>query len=187
MNWGFIEINAGILCACIPALRPLFKRYLPFILSSKGNNYSKSCQAIDNNFLSTSMKNNRRRRASLGEAFEMQGHTDGRKDDGDEEAILWGMTDTTHTNDKDTAGPTLRTETSKERIGSDGHADLEDAYYACQQTTKTIIEPGQLHSEQHNGINVRRETKIIFSQSRSYDSARPERQGKLSCLREAND
>ncbi|TDZ18887.1 Satratoxin biosynthesis SC1 cluster protein 4 [Colletotrichum orbiculare MAFF 240422] len=35
MIWGFVEINAGLICAAVPALKPFFMRYLPFILSSK--------------------------------------------------------------------------------------------------------------------------------------------------------
>lgn len=34
MVWGFIEINAGLICASVPALRPLFVRYLPFLIAS---------------------------------------------------------------------------------------------------------------------------------------------------------
>lgn len=34
MIWGFVEINAGLVCASVPALRPFFTRYLPFIIAS---------------------------------------------------------------------------------------------------------------------------------------------------------
>ncbi|KAF2822629.1 hypothetical protein CC86DRAFT_410219 [Ophiobolus disseminans] len=33
-HWCFAEVNAGILCATIPALRPFFSRYLPGLLHS---------------------------------------------------------------------------------------------------------------------------------------------------------
>lgn len=29
----FIEINVGIICACLPQLKPFFRQYLPFIVS----------------------------------------------------------------------------------------------------------------------------------------------------------
>ncbi|KAK7914066.1 hypothetical protein PG985_011769 [Apiospora marii] len=37
--WSFIEINAGIICATVPALKPFFVRYLPKLLgASRGGN-----------------------------------------------------------------------------------------------------------------------------------------------------
>ena len=33
-QWCFAEVNAGIVCASIPALKPFFARYLPGLLSS---------------------------------------------------------------------------------------------------------------------------------------------------------
>jgi hypothetical protein len=32
--WSFIEVNAGIICASVPALKPLCMRYLPFLIVS---------------------------------------------------------------------------------------------------------------------------------------------------------
>ncbi|POR37500.1 Uncharacterized protein TPAR_02288 [Tolypocladium paradoxum] len=32
--WSFVEINAGIVCASLAALRPLFMRYIPFLVVS---------------------------------------------------------------------------------------------------------------------------------------------------------
>ncbi|KAL6849840.1 hypothetical protein ACO1O0_009385 [Amphichorda felina] len=40
MVWGYVEINAGLLCASVPALKPLFVRYLPFIIASKVYSHS---------------------------------------------------------------------------------------------------------------------------------------------------
>lgn len=33
-EWCFAEVNASILCACAPALKPFFSRYIPGLLSS---------------------------------------------------------------------------------------------------------------------------------------------------------
>ncbi|PHH83473.1 hypothetical protein CDD82_432 [Ophiocordyceps australis] len=33
--WSFIEVNAGILCASLAALKPLFMRYIPVLIVSR--------------------------------------------------------------------------------------------------------------------------------------------------------
>ena len=35
MMWSFIEVNAGIVCASLAALKPLFARYIPFLVVSR--------------------------------------------------------------------------------------------------------------------------------------------------------
>jgi hypothetical protein len=37
-QWCFAEVNAGIVCACAPALNPFFVRYVPGLLSSHFGN-----------------------------------------------------------------------------------------------------------------------------------------------------
>lgn len=34
-QWCFAEVNAGIVCACAPALKPFFARYIPSLLTSR--------------------------------------------------------------------------------------------------------------------------------------------------------
>jgi hypothetical protein len=34
-QWCFAEVNASIVCACAPALKPFFARYLPGVLSHR--------------------------------------------------------------------------------------------------------------------------------------------------------
>jgi hypothetical protein len=41
-HWCFAEVNAGILCASIPALKPFFARYLPGLINSSLNSRGKS-------------------------------------------------------------------------------------------------------------------------------------------------
>jgi hypothetical protein len=38
-HWCFTEVNAAILCASIPALKPFFVKYIPGLLSSKFGSY----------------------------------------------------------------------------------------------------------------------------------------------------
>ncbi|KAH7170080.1 hypothetical protein EDB81DRAFT_152127 [Dactylonectria macrodidyma] len=33
--WTFIEVNAGVICASVPALKPFCMRYIPFLISSR--------------------------------------------------------------------------------------------------------------------------------------------------------
>jgi fucose permease len=35
LMWSAVEVNAGIICACIPTLRPLFQRILPSIITDR--------------------------------------------------------------------------------------------------------------------------------------------------------
>jgi fucose permease len=35
LMWSAVEVNAGIICACIPTLRPLFQRILPSVITDK--------------------------------------------------------------------------------------------------------------------------------------------------------
>ena len=32
--WSSVELNIGILCACLPTMRPLFKKYAPGLFGS---------------------------------------------------------------------------------------------------------------------------------------------------------
>lgn len=34
--WSAVELNCGILCACLPTLRPLIQRVIPQLLSTRG-------------------------------------------------------------------------------------------------------------------------------------------------------
>ena len=40
--WSAIEVNVGIMCACVPGLKPLVSRYMPHILRDPGEATSKS-------------------------------------------------------------------------------------------------------------------------------------------------
>ncbi|KAK8064604.1 hypothetical protein PG994_007242 [Apiospora phragmitis] len=61
--WSFIEVNAGIICATVPALKPFFVRYLPKALGvslggSSGGKQSSEPQSLP---LSTTVEQNKRR------------------------------------------------------------------------------------------------------------------------------
>ncbi|KAK7994355.1 hypothetical protein PG991_015943 [Apiospora marii] len=63
--WSFIEINAGIICATVPALKPFFVRYLPKLLgASRGGNSASGQPSSEPPSLpfSTVVEQNKRRR-----------------------------------------------------------------------------------------------------------------------------
>lgn len=89
LNWACIEVNAGIVCASIPALKPFFVRYLPmFVHSHLTGSARKSgaaggpngaASASHRNYqtsapYSTTVENNKRRRNVQSEAYELHSH-----------------------------------------------------------------------------------------------------------------
>jgi hypothetical protein len=38
--WSVVELNCGILCSCLPTLRPLVRRFVPQSLTSDGDSHS---------------------------------------------------------------------------------------------------------------------------------------------------
>jgi hypothetical protein len=47
-QWCFAEVNAAILCACAPALKPFFARYLPGLLSSHFRSHNRDDEPSKN-------------------------------------------------------------------------------------------------------------------------------------------
>jgi hypothetical protein len=39
-DWTAVECNIGIMCACLPTLKPLLSRFLPVLMHSNSNNHS---------------------------------------------------------------------------------------------------------------------------------------------------
>ncbi|OBR06592.1 Integral membrane protein [Colletotrichum higginsianum IMI 349063] len=82
LNWASIEVNAGVVCACVPSLKPFFTRYLPMFVTSRitGSKDKKSnpnYQAYQaNNPYSTTIENNKRRRNVQSEAYELHSNDD---------------------------------------------------------------------------------------------------------------
>ncbi|KAI1375164.1 trafficking PGA2-domain-containing protein [Hypoxylon crocopeplum] len=57
----FIEVNLGIVCASVPALRPFFSRYLPILLASRRKNSDADSGPNPNRVLGTIEKQNMER------------------------------------------------------------------------------------------------------------------------------
>ncbi|KAI8313609.1 Satratoxin biosynthesis SC1 cluster protein 4 [Colletotrichum sp. SAR11_240] len=81
LNWASVEVNAGIICASVPALKPFFMRYLPMFVHSHITGSSKKSNANYQNYqtsmpYSTTVENNRKRRNVQSEAYELHSHDD---------------------------------------------------------------------------------------------------------------
>ncbi|KAK1852891.1 integral membrane protein [Colletotrichum chrysophilum] len=81
LNWASVEVNAGIICASVPALKPFFMRYLPMFVHSHITGSSKKSNANYQNYqtsmpYSTTVENNRKRRNVQSEAYVLHSHDD---------------------------------------------------------------------------------------------------------------
>lgn len=95
MIWGFVEINAGLICASVPGLKPFFVRYLPFIITShlSSTRGARSGEAGSGGFESFSnpLKKDKRNRSKMAnQSYELSSndYLPGAQDGGDE-AKLW--------------------------------------------------------------------------------------------------
>ncbi|KAF9871229.1 integral membrane protein [Colletotrichum karsti] len=81
LNWACVEVNAGIICASVPALKPFFMRYLPMFVHSHITGTSKKSNQNYQNYqtsmpYSTTVENNKKRRNVQSEAYELHSHDD---------------------------------------------------------------------------------------------------------------
>ena len=50
-SWSFVEVCTGIICSCLPTLRPLFSRFLPKLLGA-GSSFSRTTKVNNTELLS---------------------------------------------------------------------------------------------------------------------------------------
>ena len=94
--FSYLEVNTGIICASVPALKPFFLRFWPSIVTShmtrRGRATSGSKYAPRSYGMGTVTEQNRqRRRLQLG-SYVLSSRDDGRRSN-DEEAKLWSRKD----------------------------------------------------------------------------------------------
>ncbi|KAF2640115.1 hypothetical protein P280DRAFT_452571 [Massarina eburnea CBS 473.64] len=98
-QWCFAEVNAAIICASAPALRPFFMKYVPSLLKSRfgsshqHNGYVENSNDLGSRALET-ISQKRSRKVSIMDAYELNSRDyieEGRTKDGhvDDEARLW--------------------------------------------------------------------------------------------------
>lgn len=95
MIWGFVEINAGLICASVPGLKPFFVRYLPFIITShlssaRGAPSGETGSGGFESFSNPLKKDKRKRSKMANQSYELSSN-DYLPDaqDGGDEAKLW--------------------------------------------------------------------------------------------------
>ncbi|KAK2005661.1 integral membrane protein [Colletotrichum eremochloae] len=83
LNWALVEVNAGVMCASVPALKPFFMRYLPMFITShmgcskcKGSIDPNSRGYQTTNPYTTRVANSKRPRTVQSEAYRLHSHDD---------------------------------------------------------------------------------------------------------------
>ncbi|KAJ4211050.1 hypothetical protein NW759_012806 [Fusarium solani] len=87
--WSFIEVNAGLICASVPALKPFCMRYIPFLIHSRLRSQEKSSK---NRYSHSQEK--RKSRHPYSNSYELPSREEfgnGSNPSQDEEARLWTM------------------------------------------------------------------------------------------------
>lgn len=140
-----IECNLGIVCACVPALKPFFARYLPAVFSSQASTGDSS--QVEEAY-STTVSNNRRVEVDSGRVYELSSCDEA--EDDSEEAKLWSRSRTT------ISSVALR--------GTDSITAQGTPW--CQQTALTecaAVKSDESLPRTGSGIiNVKRETCVSF-------------------------
>lgn len=91
--FSYLEVNAGIICASVPALKPFFLRFLPAIIGTHTTNRARTTTKSKSYGLATVTEQNRQRRMMQHGSYELSSvdhhnkHFEKRADD--DEVKLW--------------------------------------------------------------------------------------------------
>lgn len=162
MVWGYVEINAGLVCASVPALKPLFMRYLPFIIGSKIYSNDRSGATPGYGSRSNPLSSNKNRSKMAAQSYELhsQDNFPSRPNQEDDEAKLWGHTTISHKKE----GPN---KVKSGKNGSDDDSvDSIEGHYPGRIGRSTVVSGwGRNNSLSGGGINVTKETKVFYESS----------------------
>ncbi|RYO84984.1 hypothetical protein DL766_009415 [Monosporascus sp. MC13-8B] len=158
--FSYLETNAGIICASVPALRPFFLRFLPALVtssfSSSDRNTSTSQPRISCG-LSSVVEQNRQRRMMQQSSYELFSIDENMMQPSEDDEIkLWSpgrkegaVKDNTKSKDRDPENNSLET--------------LEDLTPArVRGVNETTISSGPSHPVHGGGIQVQHETSINY-------------------------
>lgn len=88
--WSFIEVNAGLICASVPALKPFCMRYIPFLIHARLRSQEKSSKNR-----CTHSQERRKSHHPYSNSYELPSREEfgdgGNNPSQDEEARLWTM------------------------------------------------------------------------------------------------
>ena len=165
--WCSAEVNGGILCASVPALKPFFVRYLPAFVNSRlrsSNNNSKpgTSGTRGTNGLNTVVERNKERRQLQEQSYELHsqddlswenGYRGHKKQPDDDEAKLWNGNTTRKTGNNRTTTTVVGT----------NRKDMDSSSVDTDEGATRITIARNSGGSQKNGINVKHETRVEYS------------------------
>ncbi|KAF4979255.1 hypothetical protein FZEAL_4500 [Fusarium zealandicum] len=151
--WSFIEVNAGLICASVPALKPFCMRYIPFLIHSRLRHQEKSSK----NRYSHSQEKRRQSRNPYSNPYEMPSRDDFSPGNvQDEETRLW-----TVLGEKNAALESVDTKQDNDSL--DSLADKMPP--APVKPEPALIGFTTKRSQNVGGIQVTKETVITYGPS----------------------
>ncbi|KAF4807117.1 Satratoxin biosynthesis SC1 cluster protein 4 [Colletotrichum siamense] len=163
--WGYLELNAGMICASVPALKPFFMRYLPSFITSRlgsSNRGGSSLNKSSKSRLNTVVAQNMERRRRQDESYELSS-TDGKRDGvEDDETKLWSGY---QKNVKAALGGHARETSRQVDDNSNSSVDTLGEMTGPRRGDRTVVVSAESSApggcgEGSNGIMVRRETTV---------------------------
>ncbi|CAH0055190.1 unnamed protein product [Clonostachys solani] len=150
--WGFIEVNAGIICASVPALKPFFMRYLPFILTSRLMSSSSQPESHSTKLTPFSNTNTSKKQRSkrIMESYELPSRDDlpNQRGEDDDQAKLWAVKTTVKKKDGNTS--------------DDNSFESFEEQYLGRLGRRGMVTRGNSSAHQGEGISVITETKVSY-------------------------
>lgn len=172
LNWAAVEVNAGIICASVPALKPFFVRYLPMVVTTHiTGSRSKNANINHRNYqlsmpYSTTIENNKKRRNVQSEAYKLHSHDEislsssemPKTGSNEDIARLWSGSAfrNDYTGHRETIIEYKREETDASIVGSGD--DIQPVAEGSRSKT-----PQRVASM--SGIRVTTETSVVYEQS----------------------
>jgi hypothetical protein len=148
--WSYVEVNAGIFCASVPAMKPLFMRYLPWLVMSRlRSSQENSARYATGSGADKQSKN----RKPYGDAFELHSQPAGSVKE-DDEARLWEMKHSDKAEAKDVA----------DRKDSDSLDSVSERYLG--RSGAATVTSGRYAGQRKNskGIQITRETTVSYQE-----------------------
>ncbi|KPM35334.1 hypothetical protein AK830_g11230 [Neonectria ditissima] len=144
--WTYIEVNAGVICASVPALKPFCMRYIPFIVSSR---LRPSQEKSSSKRQPHGTEKKRRSRNIYSQSYEMPSRDEISESTlQDDEARLWSMQVGDKVKD---AGPEM-----------ESFDTLAEAIELPPKPSPAVVGFTTKRTEIVGGIQITKETKISY-------------------------
>lgn len=147
--WSFIELNAGLICASVPTLKPFCMRYIPFLIHG---GFCSQTKLSKNRYSLGHEKPKRHSSNPYSDSYEMPSREELPQDSPmDEEARLWSMI-----GEKNTALESVDTKQDSDSVDS-----VSDKL-PIQQPEPALIGFTTRRTQNVGGIQVTKETIITY-------------------------